>query len=63
MGYGTDSFDEYWPADYHVIGKDILSPPHAVYWPIMLNALDIPLPKHYLVHGWWLLLGIKNVKI
>ena len=53
-GYGTEQFEEYWPADYHVIGKDILSPPHAVYWPIMLKALDIPLPQHYLVHGWWL---------
>lgn len=61
-GYGTDSFDEYWPADYHVIGKDILSPPHAVYWPIMLKALDIPLPKHYLVHGWWLSSGSKMSK-
>ena len=39
-GYGTEQFEEYWPADYHVIGKDILSPPHAVYWPIMLKALE-----------------------
>jgi methionyl-tRNA synthetase len=61
-GYGTESFEEYWPADYHVIGKDILSPPHAVYWPIMLKALDIPLPKHYLVHGWWLSSGSKMSK-
>lgn len=61
-GYGTDSFSDYWPADYHVIGKDILSPPHAVYWPIMLKALDLPLPKHYLVHGWWLSSGNKMSK-
>jgi methionyl-tRNA synthetase len=61
-GYGTESFEDYWPADYHVIGKDILSPPHAVYWPIMLKALGIPLPKHYLVHGWWLNSGSKMSK-
>lgn len=42
-----------WPADMHVIGKDILSPPHAVYWPCMLKALNIEPPKQLLVHGWW----------
>ena len=42
-----------WPADVHVIGKDILSPPHAVYWPCMLKALNIDPPKQLLVHGWW----------
>lgn len=42
-----------WPADVHVIGKDILSPPHAVYWPCMLRALNIDPPKQLLVHGWW----------
>ena len=42
-----------WPADVHVIGKDILSPPHAVYWPCMLKALNIETPKQLLVHGWW----------
>ncbi|MGH7980064.1 MAG: class I tRNA ligase family protein, partial [Limisphaerales bacterium] len=41
-----------WPADVHVIGKDILKF-HAVYWPIMLKALGLPLPKQILVHGWW----------
>jgi len=61
-GYGTDAFEKHWPVDYHVIGKDILVPPHAVYWPIMLKALDIPLPKHYLVHGWWLSSGAKMSK-
>jgi len=48
---------EFWPADFHVIGKDILVPPHAVYWPIMLHAAGIELPKAMLVHGWWLLKG------
>lgn len=61
-GYGTDDFEKNWPADYHVIGKDILVPPHAVYWPIMLKALDIPLPKHFLVHGWWMSSGAKMSK-
>lgn len=61
-GYGTDAFKENWPADYHVIGKDILVPPHAIYWPIMLKALDIELPKHFLVHGWWLSSGAKMSK-
>jgi methionyl-tRNA synthetase len=41
-----------WPADLHVIGKDILKF-HAVYWPIMLKAMKLPLPKQILVHGWW----------
>ena len=41
-----------WPADHHVIGKDILKF-HAVYWPIMLKAAGIVLPKQVLVHGWW----------
>jgi len=42
-----------WPADVHVIGKDILSPPHAVYWPCMLKALGLETPRQLLVHGWW----------
>jgi methionyl-tRNA synthetase len=51
-----------WPATWHVIGKDILVPPHAVYWPIMLHAADIPLPKGILAHGWWLTRGSKMSK-
>jgi methionyl-tRNA synthetase len=43
---------ELWPADIHLIGKDILKF-HAVYWPIMLKAMGAPLPKQLLVHGWW----------
>ncbi|MEM8549283.1 MAG: methionine--tRNA ligase [Verrucomicrobiota bacterium] len=61
-GYGTDAFAQRWPADFHVIGKDILVPPHAVYWPIMLHAAGIALPKHLLVHGWWNLSGQKMSK-
>jgi methionyl-tRNA synthetase len=41
-----------WPANIHVIGKDILKF-HAVFWPIMLKAMGLPLPKQLLVHGWW----------
>ncbi len=43
---------ELWPADVHLIGKDILKF-HAVYWPIMLKAMGAPLPKQILAHGWW----------
>lgn len=61
-GYGTEKFGQTWPADFHVIGKDILVPAHAVYWPIMLHALGIELPKRLLAHGWWLSSGEKMSK-
>jgi methionyl-tRNA synthetase len=50
-----------WPADIHVIGKDIVKF-HAVYWPIMLKAVGAPLPKQVLVHGWWQKDGAKISK-
>jgi methionyl-tRNA synthetase len=50
-----------WPATWHVIGKDIINP-HAVYWPIMLHAAGIELPRGLLVHGWWLTSGAKMSK-
>jgi methionyl-tRNA synthetase len=53
---------EFWPADFHVIGKDILVPPHAVYWPIMLKACGIEPPKSLLAHGWWSINGAKMSK-
>ncbi len=62
VGMFGEKFDECWPCDWHVIGKDILVPAHSVYWPIMLKALDIPLPKGLLVHGWWHLSGQKMSK-
>lgn len=62
VGYGTDEFAKYWPADFHVIGKDILVPPHAVYWPIMLKAIGVEMPKSLLVHGWWMSSGEKMSK-
>jgi methionyl-tRNA synthetase len=52
---------ELWPADVHLIGKDILKF-HAVYWPIMLKAMGAPLPKQILAHGWWQKDGQKMSK-
>ncbi|MBR1616647.1 methionine--tRNA ligase [bacterium] len=53
LGYDTndEKFKKYWPSDVQVIGKDILKF-HAIYWPAILMALDLPLPKHILAHGW-----------
>ncbi|NRA27994.1 MAG: methionine--tRNA ligase [Opitutales bacterium] len=62
VGYGSEDFGRRWPADFHVIGKDILVPPHAVYWPIMLKAAGIEIPKSLLAHGWWLKSGNKMSK-
>ena len=62
-GYGVDDarFARYWPADYHLIGKDILRF-HAVFWPAMLMAAGLPLPKHVFAHGWLLVGGEKMSK-
>ena len=51
----------YWPADVHLVGKDILTT-HAVYWSTMLMALDQPLPKTIFAHGWWTVDGEKRSK-
>jgi len=51
-----------WPPAYHVIGKDILVPPHAVYWLIMLKAAGIELPGGIIAHGWWSTNGDKMSK-
>ena len=55
IGFSKDSdkFKECWPADVHLIGKDILTT-HAVYWPTMLMSIGLPLPKRIFAHGWWL---------
>lgn len=53
LGYGSDDeslFNKYWPADVHVVGKDIVRF-HTIYWPIFLMALDLPLPKKVFAHG------------
>ncbi len=51
----------WWPADLHLIGKDILTT-HAVYWPTMLKGAGLPLPKTILAHGWWLVAETKMSK-
>jgi methionyl-tRNA synthetase len=50
-----------WPADLHVVGKDILRQ-HTVYWPIMLKALELEIPVRVLAHGWWTVEGAKVSK-
>jgi len=62
VGYGTEKLADYWPADFNVIGKDILVPAHGVYWPIMLKAIGLPPPDKLLVHGWWHFGGAKISK-
>ncbi|MFZ4694066.1 MAG: methionine--tRNA ligase [Verrucomicrobiia bacterium] len=54
VGYGTPEFDKWWPVDWHLIAKDILTP-HCIYWPTMLKAAGIPQPRRILAHGWWLM--------
>ena len=56
LGYGSDDpslFNKYWPADVHLVGKEIVRF-HTIYWPIMLHALGLPLPKQVFGHGWLL---------
>ena len=53
--------DRYWPANVHLVGKDILTT-HAVYWSTMLMALDLPLPRTIFAHGWWTVDGEKMSK-
>ncbi|MEC0153857.1 methionine--tRNA ligase, partial [Paenibacillus macerans] len=64
LGYGTDHqelFERYWPADVHLVGKEIVRF-HTIYWPIMLMALGLPLPKKVFGHGWLLMKGGKMSK-
>ena len=56
-----DDFDRFWPADLHMVAKDIMRF-HAIIWPAMLMALDLPLPKHLAVHGWITFNGQKMSK-
>ena len=53
--------DSWWPASYHLVGKDILTT-HAVYWSTMLMALNLSLPEHIFAHGWWTVKGRKMSK-
>jgi methionyl-tRNA synthetase len=61
--YGVDEecFDKYWPCDIHFMAKDILRQ-HAIYWPIMLRALGVAMPKRVLAHGYWTMEGAKMSK-
>ena len=62
LGYGTEHdelFQKYWPADIHLVGKEIVRF-HTIYWPIMLHALGLPLPKQVFGHG-WLLFGADRM--
>ncbi|MBR0484368.1 MAG: methionine--tRNA ligase [Oscillospiraceae bacterium] len=64
MGYDNHAyqdFEKFWPADVHMVAKDIMRF-HAIIWPAMLMALDLPLPKHLAVHGWITFNGEKMSK-
>ena len=64
LGYGTEDdskYRTYWPADVHLVGKEIVRF-HTIYWPIMLMALDLPLPKKVFAHGWLLMKDGKMSK-
>lgn len=64
LGYENNAYDDfskYWPADTHMVAKDIMRF-HAIIWPAMLMALELPLPKHLAVHGWITFNGQKMSK-
>lgn len=64
LGYGTENdekFKKYWPADVHIMAKEIVRF-HSIYWPIILMALDLPLPKKVFAHGWILMKDGKMSK-
>lgn len=64
LGYGSEDdslFQKYWPADVHVVGKEIVRF-HSIIWPAMLMALDLPLPKQIFGHGWLVINGGKMSK-
>ncbi|MBI2438583.1 MAG: class I tRNA ligase family protein, partial [Lentisphaerae bacterium] len=63
IGYLADEqrFQRWWPASYHLIGKDILTT-HTVYWPTMLHAMNLPMPETIFAHGWWLIGDSKMSK-
>ncbi len=66
-GYGSTDpadaarFEKFWPADVHLIGKEIVRQ-HAIYWPAFLMAAGLPLPRQIVSHGWWLMDGAKMSK-
>ncbi|MDX8406562.1 MAG: methionine--tRNA ligase [Mariprofundus sp.] len=61
LGFPDQEIPKHWPADVHLIGKDILRF-HAIYWPCMLMAANLPVPKRVFAHGWWTVEGEKMSK-
>jgi methionyl-tRNA synthetase len=63
VGYrrNDEQFNRWWPASCHLIGKDILTT-HTVYWPTMLKAMNLPMPRTVFAHGWWLMGDAKMSK-
>lgn len=64
LGYGRDDaslYDKFWPADVHIVGKEITRF-HTIYWPAFLMAADLPLPKKVFANGWWVVEGEKMSK-
>lgn len=64
LGYASNDevkYDKYWPADLHMVGKEIMRF-HTIIWPAILMALDLPLPKKVFGHGWWTVEGEKMSK-
>jgi methionyl-tRNA synthetase len=63
VGFASDQarFEKLWPADVHLIGKEIVRQ-HAIYWPAFLMAADLPLPRQIVSHGWWMMDGAKMSK-
>lgn len=61
-GWPGDGWEKLWPADAHLVGKEIYTRFHATLWPAMLMGLGLPLPGHVVGHGWWLIGGEKGSK-
>jgi methionyl-tRNA synthetase len=61
LGYPDEKYQSFWPADIHMVGKDILRF-HAIYWPAFLMAAELPLPQKIVAHGWWTIDGEKISK-
>lgn len=57
----VDGLKEFWPADLHIVGKDIMRF-HAIYWPAFLMSVNLPMPKRVFAHGWWMVDGEKMSK-
>jgi methionyl-tRNA synthetase len=62
-GWPEDGWESLWPADVHLVGKEIYTRFHATLWPAMLMALDLPLPGHVVGHGWWLVRDPETDKL